>query len=178
MGTTKEKLFLGVVLMGAFTFAHGDLEYTFYGYSLVAMNMSLFVFIQLYEKFQIAHSSQTPCGISCVQHIISVFISKENLFASIHAAPNPQVTVFCLILTGFAGCALSICYMTLNKFASATEISLGGNFNKLVSILVGFLVFSNPMTIQQIIGLAASMGGTFMFSQTQRKKKKGKNKKN
>jgi len=174
----QEVLFLGLVLFGAFTFAVGDMSSNYYGYLMTALNMGLFVFIQLYEKFQITHSDQTPVGISCVQNLISVpilvicvILSKEDLFEAITKSTDPQTTSICLILTGFAGCALSIVYMSLNKMFSATAISLGGNFNKLVSIFIGLAIFSNRMTMQQFFGLSLSMGGTFMFSQIQRKKK-------
>jgi hypothetical protein len=40
--------------------------------------------------------------------------------------------------------------MTLSKFASATSISLAGNFNKLLSILFGAVVFKNPLGVMQV----------------------------
>ena len=40
--------------------------------------------------------------------------------------------------------------MSLSKFASATAISLGGNFNKLLSIIIGAAVFSNPLSALQV----------------------------
>lgn len=177
--TTEELFYIGIVLFGAVVFAIGDREGTAYGYLMTGINMALFIFIQLYEKFQITHSTQTPVGISCVQNIISVPIliicvmaNGENLVTSIQGTDTPYVTTACLILTGFAGCALSIIYMTLNKIASATAISLGGNFNKLTSVLIGFVVFKNNMQISQMLGLIFSMGGTFMYSQAKRKAKK------
>ena len=50
-----------------------------------------------------------------------------------HSTPNPTTgaeTRVAMLLTGVAGCSLSIASMSLGKFASATAISLAGNFNR------------------------------------------------
>jgi hypothetical protein len=39
--------------------------------------------------------------------------------------------------------------MSLGKFASATAISLAGNFNRVVSIAVGAALFSDPLSLAQ-----------------------------
>ena len=39
--------------------------------------------------------------------------------------------------------------MSLGKFASATAISLTGNFNRVVSIALGAALFSDPLSLAQ-----------------------------
>lgn len=62
------------------------------------------------------------------------------------------------VVTGFLGCALSICYMSLSKFASATAITVGNNFNKAVSVALGALVFRTALSWLQVRGAAARGG--------------------
>merc|ERR1719265_1464308 len=60
---------------------------------------------------------------------------------------------------------LNLCYTNLSKFASATAISLTGNFNKVLSILVGAAIFHNPLSLLQAFGLSVCIAATWCFSQ-------------
>ena len=55
--------------------------------------------------------------------------------------------------------------MSLGKFASATAISLTGNFNRVVSIALGAALFSDPLSLAQAAGLTISMVAIYGFSQ-------------
>merc|ERR1719231_526735 len=72
-----------------------------------------------------------------------------------------QGTIF---LTGVFGCLLSICYMSLNKFAPPTAITIASNLNKLVSAIVGALVFANIITVHTVAGLMICMAGGYLYS--------------
>ena len=54
-----------------------------------------------------------------------------------------------VLVTGFFGCLLSICYMSLNKLVSPTAITIASNLNKLVSATLGGFIFSNVVTLRE-----------------------------
>eukprot|EP00286_Rhodomonas_abbreviata_P026276 CAMPEP_0181300976 /NCGR_PEP_ID=MMETSP1101-20121128/7179_1 /TAXON_ID=46948 /ORGANISM="Rhodomonas abbreviata, Strain Caron Lab Isolate" /LENGTH=356 /DNA_ID=CAMNT_0023406253 /DNA_START=153 /DNA_END=1220 /DNA_ORIENTATION=- len=166
-----EYVCLVFVVGGAAIYAAADLSYDATGYAWMVCNTAFFVSSQLYEKYAIVALEQTPAGISCVQNSMSLpillvfgmFVGKEEPIAKLRELDS--VTHGFLFATGFAGCALSVCYMSLSKFASATSISLAGNLNKLLSIVAGAFVFSNPLSLLQVVGLGISMLATMAFSQ-------------
>ena len=62
------------------------------------------------------------------------------------------------------GCSLSICYMSLNKIASATSITIAGNVNKLVSAVVGAYIFHSKVRANAVVGLLICVAGALIFS--------------
>lgn len=167
----REYLCLVACVIGGLLYASADLSYDPTGYAWMACNTAFFVSSQLYEKFAIVALDQTPVGISCVQNALSLPILLVFGTFVAHEDPLPKLrqldslTHFFLFSTGLAGCALSVCYISLSKFASATSISLAGNMNKVLSIVAGAFVFRNPLSLLQSVGLAISMLATIAFSQ-------------
>jgi hypothetical protein len=151
-------------------YATNDLSFHITGYKWMFANTTFFVVAQLYEKWAITSVDQTPVGISIIQNLLSLPIiivfggyMREDPIGGL--AKTDVATKMSIVATGFAGCALSICYMSLSKFASATAISLAGNFNKLASIIVGAAIFHNPLSLLQSIGLVTSMLATIAVAQ-------------
>lgn len=70
----------------------------------------------------------------------------------------------CIIVSGAGTCALSICYMTLYKISSATAITVGGNFNKAISIIAASYLFRQGMGLLQVCGLCVCILGSLWFS--------------
>mmetsp|Transcript_34434 Transcript_34434/g.77649 ORF Transcript_34434/g.77649 Transcript_34434/m.77649 type:complete len:463 (-) Transcript_34434:9-1397(-) len=166
-----EVLCLSLVVVGAGMYSLGDLSYHPKGYSWMFANMVMFVSSQLYEKYAVVCLDQTAVGISCVQNILSLPILIFFGFFVLEERPvellktTDTLTKTGIFFSGIAGCALSVCYMSLAKFASATAISLTGNLNKVLSIFVGAAVFHNPLSLLQTLGLSLSVIATMAFSQ-------------
>ena len=73
-------------------------------------------------------------------------------------------TLVLAILTGGLGCGISLSYMHLQKFATATSITVAGNFNKIASILIGSMVFSKTFSLLQVLGLLICVSGALWYS--------------
>jgi drug/metabolite transporter (DMT)-like permease len=137
------------------------------GYSWQVANTLFFVFGQLYEKWAMTKSKdQTSLGISTIKNTISlpVFViigaakiyfseTEFNGFSSIDLSGITATTWFVIFLTGIGCFAISICYMTLYKISEATTITVGGNFNKIVSIFIASILFNQPLSNGAIFGL-------------------------
>merc|ERR1711865_903731 len=76
----------------------------------------------------------------------------------------PRWTWLLIALSGIGCCFLSIVYMMLYKLASATSITVGGNVNKAVSIILAAYLFQQPLGLYQSSGLAICLLGSLYYS--------------
>lgn len=167
---------LFVIFCGSLIYGFADLSFEPEGYMWQTANSLLFVIGQLYEKWAMGKSKdQTPLGISTIKNSISVpvllgmmaFQSEFGQLANLSESgvfDLPRWTWTWIALSGAGTCALSICYMTLYKISSATAITVGGNFNKAITIILASLFFQQAMGYMQTIGLAVCILGSLWYS--------------
>lgn len=163
---------LGIMLCGAMIYAHEDVSFNPEGYFWISLNTVIFSFQQLYEKYAVSNMDQTSAGISVIKNLISLPVLVIVAFvmgdfnASTMAELSSSSTLFHLLwtFTGALGCGLSLSYMSLYKISPATSITVGGNVNKLLSIIVGYLVFHKSLSYSQGFGVLVCMGGALFFS--------------
>lgn len=162
---------LFVILAGAFAYGATDITFDATGYAWQTANSVLFVVGQLYEKWAMGKSSQdqTPMGVSTLKNAWSLPVLACLMIAhgdyrlsGVHLIPNR--TWFLILLSGGSCCALSIAYMTLYKISSATAITVGGNFNKAVSIVIASYLFDAPFGRLQSLGLCVCFLGSLSYS--------------
>eukprot|EP00656_Telonema_subtile_P039921 TRINITY_DN45001_c0_g1_i2.p1 TRINITY_DN45001_c0_g1~~TRINITY_DN45001_c0_g1_i2.p1 ORF type:complete len:212 (-),score=26.05 TRINITY_DN45001_c0_g1_i2:246-881(-) len=175
MGTVKPSQArmqaLGVITFGALLYSCFDLEFESSGYMWITFNTCLFCGLVFLEKYAISSVDQTSTGISCYMNVLSLpvllfgcVVGDEGLaIASFNGLTGP--TKFIVLLSGGLGCLLSICYVTLNKLTTATAITIAGNLNKLLSSIVGALIFANKVTIHSVAGLLVCSAGGYLYSQ-------------
>ena len=167
---TEMKQGIGIILFGSLVYSYFDLNFDYYGYAWMSLNTVIFAINVLYEKYAVVSVDQTAVGVSCYQNILSLPLLTVMLVSTGEStaatewgslSASMQGTIF---LTGVFGCLLSICYMSLNKFASPTAITIASNLNKLVSAIVGRLVFHNAISPHTVLGLLICMGGGYYYS--------------
>ena len=87
----------------------------------------------------------SPCGGVTGSH------SREGRGPASFGSPHAQALrldpLSCRLLSLSSG--LSLSYMSLYKISPATSITVGGNVNKLLSIIVGYLVFHKSLSYSQ-----------------------------
>merc|ERR1719453_2181560 len=95
-------------------------------------------------------NDQTPLGMSTIKNSLSLpvlfclmAVNGEWSFSGVHLIP--RWTWLLIVLSGVGCCSQSIVYMMLYKLASATAIAVGGNVNKIVSIILAAYIFRQPM---------------------------------
>jgi len=186
--STNLKAALLLAGLGSYVYVYYDLdwsatkqqEHQMLGYFWVGVNTCLFVIGQLWEKYAMSRSSdQTALGISTIKNILSlpVFLAISTcqiLYSVVYN--SEEVTfpdfgklgagnLFVIFLTGLGCFAISIVYMTLYKISNATTITVGGNFNKIVSIIVAAFVFkSKDLSMGAVVGLLVSIAGSVWYS--------------
>lgn len=165
------------------------------GYFWVTVNTVLFVIGQLWEKYAMTRSSdQTALGISTIKNILSlpVFLAISCTQITYNVVYNNEKfslprfdslssdAWLVIFFTGVGCFFISIVYMTLYKVSNATAITVGGNFNKVISIIVAAMLFSGKqLRYEAIFGLAVSICGSIWYSLEEIKMKNAaKSKKN
>eukprot|EP00003_Mantamonas_plastica_P009070 TRINITY_DN1830_c0_g1_i3.p2 TRINITY_DN1830_c0_g1~~TRINITY_DN1830_c0_g1_i3.p2 ORF type:complete len:120 (-),score=41.89 TRINITY_DN1830_c0_g1_i3:5-364(-) len=91
-------------------------------------------------------------------------VQGEGVALSSQIKSLDSATSLMLILSAFLGFLMSITYFSLNKISTATSISLAGNMNKFVSVIVGSFVFQQALTLQTTVGLIICLFGGFYYS--------------
>lgn len=163
---------MGVCVLGSLLYAYNDLTYDATGYCWQGMNCVLFTVGQLYEKWCMSKTvDQTPLGVAMIKNLWSLPISLalvlmlgEHVDIPQAVASLSRVSVTLIALSGFGCFALSICYMTLYKTASATSITVAANFNKVVSIVAAQGFFGGSLGLLQFFGLAVCVAASAGYS--------------
>lgn len=164
------KTAIAVIVFGSVVYGYYDLDYNAVGYVWMTANTCIFACNVLYEKYAVISVDQTAVGVSCYQNILSIPLLGVALLSSgetVATGAYQELSFFMqssIIATGFFGCLLSICYMSLNKFVSPTSITIASNLNKLVSAIVGAVVFHSTVSAHAIVGLLICMMGGYLYS--------------
>ena len=69
-----------------------------------------------------------------------------------------------LAATAALAALLGQCYARCYMVASATAVTIAGNVNKAIAILLSVLIFKTRMTASQLAGLLLSLCGALVFS--------------
>lgn len=172
---------LATILLGSYVYASTDMNFEPTGYFWQGLNSIFFIIGQLYEKWAMVSSKdQTALGVSTIKNALSLPVLAGLVLAfrehdSLHdALALPSSTHLLILLSGLGCCALSIVYMTLYKISSATAITVGSNFNKVVTIICSSFLFAGELGRSQLAGLLICIGGSLWFSMESMKAKKAK----
>ena len=159
-------------LGGSLLYARFDITFTAEGYFWQGINSACFCFGQLYEKWNMQHTQQTPAGVAQLKGVLSVpvIVAMAVLLDEpadlqswrAHAADGALWAL--LAFTCVGACAMGIIYMSLYVLSSATAVSMGGNFNKVVSIVLAAMVFNTTLDNIQMLGLAVCITGSALYS--------------
>jgi len=136
------------------------------------------------DKMFFSNSEQTSTGCTLITLFMSIPISvlfelsTNNSDGSnndsiaiydikqIHTliANQQTVVIAALVITGALASLLGFCYTQCYRAASATTVAVAGNVNKLLSIVVGFLLFDDKLSFVKFIGIFVCLVGGFLYS--------------
>eukprot|EP00929_Paragymnodinium_shiwhaense_P030612 TRINITY_DN17314_c0_g1_i1.p1 TRINITY_DN17314_c0_g1~~TRINITY_DN17314_c0_g1_i1.p1 ORF type:complete len:323 (-),score=66.75 TRINITY_DN17314_c0_g1_i1:208-1176(-) len=170
---------LGTILLGSFVYASTDLNFEPTGYFWQGLNSVFFCIGQLYEKWAMGSTKdQTALGVSTIKNALSLPV-LAGLVIGLHEYQAlgdlltlPAATHVLILLSGLGCCALSIVYMTLYKISTATAVTVGSNFNKVVTIICSAFIFAGSLGTSQLIGLMICIGGSLWYYVENMKAKK------
>jgi GDP-mannose transporter len=169
--SSRAKGALVVIFFGALVYAYQDLNFNFYGYMYLSMNMVAYTINNVYTKVTVRDMDQTGSGIALIQLLISlpVFTFYAAFFGELPqglwAAFELRGTVlYVFLFLGLMGTLISMSYNNLYKLVSATSVVVAANMNKVAAILLAFFVFGKPLSALQVFGLMVCIAGGIGYS--------------
>jgi drug/metabolite transporter (DMT)-like permease len=171
--TVRQMGALVVIAIGAVVYAFGDIHADAEGYWWIIANTVCVIVNVLLEKYVVVNIQQTPVGVSCYQNLLSalflvvyIAITRTTSDTSDTQLIEPLTLFqkFMFIGSCIFGFTISVSYFSLQKFASPTSISVAGNMNKFISVIVGAIVFHQALTFSGLGGLVICILGGLVYS--------------
>lgn len=169
-----------LVVAGAFVYAYEDLRVAapLEGYFWALANLFAFCSNSVLDRIFMSSLDQTASGMAMLTQLISIPISITStaLFEQQTASDGTYLelsqmvlglewrTAVALVLTGALAAALGRAYATCYKVASATSVTVAGNVNKMLAILLSVVLFGARTTLKQAAGMALCLGAATAFS--------------
>lgn len=166
-----------LVVAGAVLYAADDLvtvSAPVSGYLWAGANLLAFCSNSVLDKIFMSSLPQTASGMAMLTQLISIPISLAQglLFEPAAASASPLdllraldgPSACALLLTGALAALLGHAYATCYQCASATAVTVAGNVNKVVAILLSAAVFGGRATRVQVAGMALCLGAATLFS--------------
>lgn len=167
-----------LVVTGALIFAHEDLSFdtgSSAGYAWAAANLAAFVTNSVIDKMFMCSSDQSATGMALLTQLFSIPVTlAQYLLLRPDATP---LTTAAGLLRGLDAASLAVlattaclaallgrCYARCYMVASATAVTIAGNINRGVAIVLSVPLFGARMTVTQVGGLLICVCGAFAFS--------------
>mmetsp|Transcript_21276 Transcript_21276/g.67970 ORF Transcript_21276/g.67970 Transcript_21276/m.67970 type:complete len:316 (-) Transcript_21276:465-1412(-) len=168
-----------LVVLGAFIYAYEDVVRVaapLEGYLWALTNLAAFCSNSVLDKIFMSSLDQSPAGMAMITQLISLPISFASSLLFERRADELSMrqmlagleahTTVALFATGALAAALGRAYAQCYKIASATAVTVAGNVNKMLAILLSILLFDARTTLTQGVGMALCLGAAFSFSLT------------
>ena len=167
-----------LVVTGALIFAHQDLSLdtgSLAGYAWAAANLVAFVSNSVIDKMFMCSSDQSATGMAMLTQLFSIPVTLAQ-YLVLRPDATPLATTAGL-LRGLDAASLAVlattaclaallgrCYARCYMVASATAVTIAGNINRGIAIVLSVPLFGARMTITQVGGLLVCVCGAFAFS--------------
>ena len=167
-----------LIVTGALIFAHQDLSLdtgSTVGYAWAAANLVAFVSNSVIDKMFMSNSDQSAAGMAMLTQLFSIPVTLTQ-YLLLRPDATPLTTAAELLrgldatslavlastacLAALLGCCYARCYMV----ASATAVTIAGNINRGIAIVLSVPLFGARMTITQVVGLLLCVCGALAFS--------------
>ena len=167
-----------LVICGAALYAHDDLasdgrHTSLVGYFWACVNLLTYTANSLLDRLMMTSSNQTATGLSLFTQGFSLPVTVAQgymlhgltLRSTLHMVQSLDwQSVAALLVTGVGAGILGNAYAQCYKRASATAVTVAGNVNKALSVVVSFFVFGTEVSQKQAAGILCCLGGAFGYS--------------
>jgi len=161
----------GVMLVGAIMAAWTDIEFNILGYFWMAANCLSTAGYVLYMRHATQSIKLSRWAMVFYNNLLSVpsmlllaTFKRELLILSSKPELWTLPFLFTNLFTGVVGFSLNLASLWCVGNTSATTYAIVGSLNKIPVSLLGFLLFSAPITLQGATYIGMSMLGGFLYS--------------
>jgi drug/metabolite transporter (DMT)-like permease len=167
-----------IMLLGGVVYGLDDLSFNLWGYIWLTINMVTNAALNIYESHVINDVDNTPMACSTYMNGISLpfifaFAAYTTELPSVFTAVG-QLSgsmLLCCCITGFLGFCISNAYTNLLGSVPATTVTVATNVNKILAMILGFLIWPESrtkLTPATVAGIVLCLGGAYVFSQARK----------
>lgn len=165
--SSKVMISLGIIIFGALCYVFTDSEFKMETYFWVFMYFFAKTLDMLYTKHIVDTVPMTSWGRSFYNNFLSMFpwaalayVQETTKVLDFYDAASFTTTVLVVILMScFVGIGISISGFMCREAVTATSFSVVGNMNKVLTVFINFLIWSNHATIQGLCSLFICLAG-------------------
>eukprot|EP00441_Pelagodinium_beii_P047306 CAMPEP_0197621710 /NCGR_PEP_ID=MMETSP1338-20131121/2203_1 /TAXON_ID=43686 ORGANISM="Pelagodinium beii, Strain RCC1491" /NCGR_SAMPLE_ID=MMETSP1338 /ASSEMBLY_ACC=CAM_ASM_000754 /LENGTH=407 /DNA_ID=CAMNT_0043191241 /DNA_START=77 /DNA_END=1300 /DNA_ORIENTATION=+ len=168
---------LCIILMGAFAYAQANQGVVVNSVPWVILFLTLGPLDGVLIKQLVSESSLSPWGLVLYNNVCAVIpglffatileISRESVRQRMSEALQSPSTVCSILLSSFAGLAISYFQLNVRKAISSTAFMVLGVSNKLLSVLMNqFAMLDTNNSVPSIASVLVSIFGAIFFQQS------------
>ena len=167
---------LGLLAAGSAVYAGTDVGFSPAGYLFASLQIASWVLQTFVEKATTVDSEQTKAGVTVIRNVLSlpVVCVLMNLSGEAHdAVPvllERREVWGQVLLSSVCGCGLGLATSALYKYFAPTTVVVANNVGKCLSILLGCVLFRDRLSAPQVLGLATSLTGSFLYGQEEKRR--------
>lgn len=172
----RAKASLGVLALGSAIYAGTDVGFSPVGYFFASLQIASWVLQTFVEKVATVDSEQTKAGITVIRNLLSLPIVCVLIHLSGEAGDALPVLLARrqvwgqVLLSSVCGCGLGLATSALYQAFAPTTVVVANNVGKCLSIVLGCVLFADTLSAPQVLGLATSLTGSFLYGQEEKKR--------
>lgn len=167
MPSSKVILSLGVIVVGAVCYVSTDSEFRLDTYFWVVMYFVAKTIDMLYTKHIVDTVPMTSWGRSFYNNFLSMFPflivaviqEKEKVVEYFYTGQFTTLTFVVVLLSCMIGIGISIVGFMIREAVSATSFSVVGNMNKILTIIVNYMLWDAHASNAGILSLLICLAG-------------------
>jgi len=173
--SNKAKASLGLLAVGTAVYVGADVNFNPIGYFFATLQISSWVLQIFIEKVATVNSEQTEAGVAIIRNMLSLPLVIALIAESgeINAPYELMIRhkIWGLVaLSSLFGCGLGLGTSALYKYFAPATVMVCNNTGKCISVILGCIFFEDSLSVPQVIGLAASLAGSSLYGQEEKKK--------
>ena len=172
----RAKASLGLLALGSAVYAGTDVGFSPIGYCFASLQIASWVLQTFIEKVATVDSEQTKAGVTVIRNVLSLpVVCALSVLSGEHINALPELLERReiwgqVLLTSLFGCGLGLATSALYKYFAPTTVVVANNVGKCFSIFLGCLLFKDRLSALQVLGLATSLTGSFLYGQEEKKR--------
>lgn len=165
---------LSLMIVGAFFYGFNDLQFNFVGYTWAFTNLLCTAASGLFGKHLSMNlkEEQTGLGLACYQNIVSapmffivaVMTGEASKWQTIGGGTEIPAAVWLAGIVSSVGCvSMGLSTFELQRLVAQSSIAVANVCYKLITLIVGVLVFGNNVGFLGLVGLCIAQGAAIMY---------------
>jgi GDP-mannose transporter len=175
--SVQSVIFLGIILCGAYLYAHNDIEYNFYGYMWSFIHIVSMSFYSVCVKLSFEKLKLKPFEMSWYNNILSLCILVPLTWYKVHSdtklnqlqhavatCPTNWMCMGTLSASCVGGFFVSVTGFKAQEVLSPTSWLTLNNISKIPAMIISCMIWKINMNGLEVVGLSISLIGGYLYA--------------